>query len=114
MKLDFAAALALCVALSACASAPPQLEFNRTGASASQKEADSKACWDFALRSPEGRKAADTVNGARLIGGGLIAAANMAAEKSAYNNDQKKDLGNWSAHRDCMAGKGYTSKMAGW
>lgn len=114
MKLDLLATVALCGALSACASAPPQLEFSRTGASTSQIETDSKSCWDFALNSAEGRKAADMVNGGRLIGGGLIAAANMAAEKSANNNDAKKDLGNWSAHRDCMARKGYTSKMAGW
>ncbi len=102
-----------CIALSACATSPPQLEFSKAGVPQSQVEADAADCWNYALNSPAGRQNADMVNGSRILGGGVFAAANMAAEKSASNNDPKKDLGNWDSHKNCMTQKGYSVKLAG-
>lgn len=113
MKTGYLAITIMWAALSACASSPPQLEFSKVGVAQSQVQADSTACWDYALKSPAGRQNADTVNGSRILGGGIFAAANMAAEKSANNNDPRKDLGNWDTHKNCMIQKGYSVKLAG-
>jgi hypothetical protein len=103
---------AISILLVACGTAPPELAFSKPGVTDAQRDSDIHACWEYALNSPEGRKSADMVNGARIIGGGPIALVVMAAEKSANKGDPKKDMANWAAHSDCMAAKGYTQRLA--
>lgn len=103
---------AISVLLAACGTAPAELAFSKPGGTDAQRDSDAEACWDYALNSPEGRKAADMVNGARLIGGGPLALAVKGVEDSANKGDPRKDLGNWSARNDCMAAKGYTQRLA--
>jgi hypothetical protein len=89
------------------------VHFVKAGMSDGQLERDTAECWDYALNSPEGRAKANVVNGARIIGGGVVALASMAAEKDSNKGDPKKDLANWAAHADCLEARGYRAVAAG-
>lgn len=99
--------ISICLALAACSTAPPRLNFAKSGISPNQREQDSANCWKYAMESREGKDEANMVNGARVLGGGLFAVAMMASEE-----DPKKDMGNWSTHASCMQRKGYKPEVA--
>jgi hypothetical protein len=76
---------------------------------------DSAACWKQVLDTPEGQQQARSINDARavgaVLGGGVLAAAYLAANESADKPDPKKDHGNWLVHDGCMQRKGYRPRF---
>jgi len=99
----------LCLCLAACATGPNT--FSKADVSASQKESDEAACWNYVLNTPEGRKEVDALKVARFIGGGVISLAVQSAEDQSKGNDPKMDGNNKLVHQTCMQQKGYTTHI---